>query len=299
MDTTKKYLRVVVPRGLRNWLRSPMRSVEWAWDEVKHAAGGNETVEMRPGFSIICHPGVYNFAYHLQHTDPDQAEEFDGFIRYARPEMILFDIGAHFGLFSLAALHYGGQKAVAVAVDPSPTATRIVKIQARLNNVSERLRVIEAAIGDHTGVQSMVAVGIMAGGYFVSPKGDHTGNELTVTKALTVDDLAHEHRLKPTHIKIDVEGDEAAVLRGAQRTLSAMDAPLLFVELHNQLVSERGGDPGQAISLLQEYGYEMFDSGGEPICAKMMLQKEIVRIIARKIIEPDSSQDNSTALPKP
>lgn len=290
MDSTKKYLRTLVPRSVRNWLRSPMRSAEWAWDEVKYALRANQTIEMRPGFSLVCHPAVFNFAYHLQNTDPEQAEEFDGFIKHTTSKMVLFDIGAHFGLFSLTALHYGGAEAVAVAVDPSPMATRIVKIQARLNNMSERLHVLEASIGDHTGVQSMVSVGIMAGGYFVSPKEDHTGSELTVTKALTIDDLADKYQLRPTHIKIDVEGDEAVVLKGARRTLTGPDAPLLFVELHNQIVCERGGDPKDAISLLQEYGYEMLDSGGEPIGTEAMLRKEIIRIIARKVAESDTTK---------
>lgn len=282
MVSTKRYLRVIVPRGVRNWLRSPIRSLRWVWYELKHAAGANETIEMRAGFSPMCHPGVYDFAYHLQHTDPDQAEEFDGFVRCARPEMVLFDIGAHFGLFSLAALHYGGQRAVAVAVDPSPTAVRIVKIQALLNNVSERLHVLKASVGDHTGMQNMVAVGMMASGYFVSPKKDHTGDELTVTRAVTIDDLAHDYQLKPTHIKIDVEGDEAAVLRGARQTLSGSDAPLLFVELHNQIVIERGDDPREALNLLRLYGYITVDDQDRALGDHELLEKEIVRVIARK-----------------
>jgi len=282
MASTKYYLRAIVPRGVRNWLRSPARSAEWLWDELKHAAGSNEIVEMRPGFSLVCHPGVYDFAYHLQHTDPEQAEEFDGFIKCATPEMVLFDIGAHFGLFSLAALHYGGPQAVAVAVDPSPTAARIVKIQTRLNNVSKRLHVLKASVGDHTGAQSMVDVGIMASGYFVSPQSDHTGTELTVTKSVTIDHLVDDYQLQPTHIKIDVEGDEAAVLRGAQQTLSATDAPLLFVELHNQMVAERGGDPHEALNFLRLYGYSVVSDDGAAVDDDHVLEKDIVRIIARK-----------------
>jgi FkbM family methyltransferase len=196
--------------------------------------------------------------------------------------MVLFDIGAHFGLFSLAALHYGGPRAIAVAVDPSPTATRIVKIQAGLNNVSERLHVMKASAGDHTGAQSMVAVGIMASGYFVSPTKDHTENELTITKSITVDDLVRHYRLKPTHIKIDVEGGEAAVLRGARQTLSSEDAPLLFVELHNQIVTDRGGDPREPLNLLRSYGYNLIDDEDRTVNDGDLLEKEIVRVVARK-----------------
>lgn len=282
ISINKRYLRSVVPRGVRNWLRAPTRSVAWLWYEFKYRVGANEVIEMRSGFLPICHPGVYDFAYHLQHTDPDQVREFDGFIKCARPGMVLFDIGAHFGLFSLAALHYGGPQAVAVAVDPSPMAARIVKIQSRLNNVAERLHVLKASVGDHAGTQSMVAVGIMASGYFVSPQEDHSGAELTVTKAVTIDGLAHDYQLKPTHIKIDVEGDEVAVLRGARETLSKAEAPLIFVELHNQIVAERGGDPREALNLLGGYGYRVIADDGSAVAHEDLLEKEIVRIIASK-----------------
>lgn len=83
--------------------------------------------------------------------------------------MILFDIGAHFGLFSLAALHYGGRDARAIAVDPSTVAVRFLKIQAGLNDAVDRLRIVEASVAAHTGRQDMVAVGVLANGFYVVP----------------------------------------------------------------------------------------------------------------------------------
>lgn len=278
---SKKYVRSIVPRGVRNWLRMPTRSVEWLWDEFKHAAGFNETVEMRRDFSLVCHPGAYNFAYHLQHTDAEQVIEFEDFIAYAIPGMVLFDIGAHFGLFSLAALHYGGQQAVAIAVDPSPAATRMVKIQASLNNVSDRLHVLKASVGDHVGSQRMVDVGVMASGYYVAPELDHTASETTLTDLVTLDDLVDRYDLKPTHLKIDVEGDEFAVLRGGRKMLSESDAPLVFLELHNQIVTQRGGDPNEPLNLLKLYGYDVI-YGDRSIENSDLAEKEIMRVIARK-----------------
>ena len=281
MDSIKNHLRAIIPREFRNWLRAPQRSLQWAWLDLKHAAGFTDTVEIRPGFSLICHPAAYRFAYHLQDSDPEQVGEFDGFVELARRDMVLFDIGAHFGLFSLAALHYGGPGARAVAVDPSPTAIRMTKAQARLNKVAGRLAVLKASVGDHNGLRQMVAVGVIASGYYVSPSEDHTSNELSVTQAVTVDELVNIYSLKPTHLKIDVEGDEAAVLRGAARTLSTENAPLVFLELHNQIVIERGGDPNEALNLLSGYGYKnAFDD--RDFEADDVLRKEIVRIVARK-----------------
>ena len=84
--------------------------------------------------------------------------------------MVLFDLGAHFGLFSLAALHYGGIGSRAVAVDPSPAAMRMMRVEARLNNIADgRWRLVQAAVTNQVGVQQMVAAGVHSAGYYVAP----------------------------------------------------------------------------------------------------------------------------------
>ena len=151
--------------------------------------GARNTVELRPGWSLLCHPLAYHHSYHAQREDPAQVAEFDGFLAKCTPGMILFDLGAHFGLFSLAALHYGGPTARAVAVDASPTAVRMTRIQARLNGVQDRLSVVQACVCDVPGVRDMVAVGVLADGYFACPDRDHPPRDRTTIPATTLDDL--------------------------------------------------------------------------------------------------------------
>lgn len=65
----------------------------------------------------------------------------------------------------------------------------------------------------------------------------------------------------PTHIKIDVEGHEATVLRGAKKTLARL-AHLLFLELHNDMIRSEGVDPNSVLDDLGEMRYEMFSIDG-------------------------------------
>ena len=283
MGIAKNLIRASIPRNVRNYLRSPATTAKWALGEIKYALGVNQIVEIRPGWSIKCHPLAYGFAYNAQHQDADQIAEFDAFISNCTPGMMLFDIGAHFGLFSLAALHFGGPEAKAIAVDPSPTASRITGIQARLNNVSDRLQVVRAAVGDQNGWQEMVAVGVLASGYFVAPAETHQSRELTQTQEVTLDHLAEEFDLRPTHIKIDVEGHEASVIRGGQQVLSRPASPTLFLELHNQMIRDRGGDPQETLSLLEISGYKTFAVDGGPITKDIILNHPLIRIIARRL----------------
>ena len=197
--------------------------------------------------------------------------------------MILFDIGAHFGLFSLACLHYGGPQARAVAVDPSPTAIRFLTVQAKLNQITDRLHIIQAAASDQIGWQSMVSVGVLASGYYVAPTKGHPASELSQTVSVTIDSMAEELKVTPTHIKIDVEGYEAAVLRGGRQILSRASAPILFIELHNEIVHQLGGNPAETLNLLRDYGYKTFTPDGLTIAGSEILSKPLIRIIARRL----------------
>jgi FkbM family methyltransferase len=286
MYTAKQLIRAIVPRFLRNWLRSPARTVEWIWGEVKYKVGATSIVSIRPGWTLQRHPVAYPFAYRLQNEDPEQREEFDGFINQCNRDMVLVDVGAHFGLFSLAAIHYGGPGAKALAVDPSPTAARIMRIQAQLNQVADRLQIIEASVGEKNGWQNMVAVGVLAGGYFVWPTVNHSDHELTRTPEITLDQLCEDYKLVPTHIKIDVEGNEAAVLKGGQKILSQEPKPLLFIELHNQIIRDHGKDPMETIHIIRDLGFEIFSVTGTPLKKNYILDHAIIRVTARNFNSP-------------
>lgn len=63
----------------------------------------------------------------------------------------------------------------------------------------------------------MLSAGVFSDGYFRLVKG-RSQSELTQTPATTVDQITQQFG-SPTHIKIDAEGHEAAVLRGARSTM--------------------------------------------------------------------------------
>lgn len=277
---TRTLARRLLPRGARNWLRAPSLSVTWLADEARHALGRDPVARLRPDWPVRCHPAALRRAFLPALADPEQALELSSFIAACSPGMRLFDVGAHFGLFTLAALHYGGSDARAVAVDPSPGATRMLRIHANINGIADRVTVVEAAIGARVGQTNLVPVGVIAAGYYAPPE-PGSGTEATAVSALTMDALAERHRW-PTHVKIDVEGFEADVLAGAQAVLSHRSAPALFIELHNQMVRERGADPDRTLEFLAAAGYELFDLDGRPANPGQLVTRPLTRIVARR-----------------
>src|SRR5688572_21291106 len=175
----------IIPRPVRNWLRSPSATLAWLRDDLRHRIGADRVVEMRPGWKLRCHPAAYRMAYRAQADDLDQVDELDSFIASCTPGMVLFDLGAHFGMFSLAAIHYGGSGARAVAVDPSHSACRMTAAQAAVNGAGGRISVVEAAVAAHPGSCEMVPVGVIAAGYFSAATDSHGQGERRTVRAVT------------------------------------------------------------------------------------------------------------------
>jgi FkbM family methyltransferase len=250
--------------------------VEWIWDWLSFSFGATKKLALLPDWILICHPRVYKTFLHGQLVDPEQSREFRNFAKLCNPSMCLFDIGASYGAFSFAAVHFG---ATAIAVEPSPIAIRLMKVQSQLNGFDQKLQIVEACAGDIVGEVEMLSSGVFSDGYFRIASG-RSSRELTKTRATTVDHLAEQHG-PPTHIKIDVEGYEAAVIRGAKKTLMGF-APLVFLELHNEMIRADGGDPSRVLDDLAEMKYMELSIDGMPARRDIILGMPICRLVAKR-----------------
>jgi len=265
-----------VPRPIRNWLRSPSRSTQWLWDASRFYLGSTEALHFPQDWTLVCHPHARRVAYQSQIADPEQREEFQSFVSQCSCSTFLLDIGASFGVFSLAAAHFGGK---AIAVDPSPIATRMIARQSALNRLTDKIRIIQAAVSDEGGAVDMVNSGVFGDGYFIMSQG-RAKSELTRAQAITIDQIVSQHGA-PTHIKIDVEGQEAAVLRGGRKALD-QHSPILFLELHTEMIASEGGDPCLALNELIQLGYETFAFNGISLGRDAILQKPLIRVLAAR-----------------
>jgi FkbM family methyltransferase len=275
-ELLKNVVRRAVPRSVRNWLRSPSRSLQWIWDEVRFSAGITKTLTLAPNVTVTLHPHAFRTAQRNQIADGDQHAEFIAFLRHCNSNMVLFDVGAHFGVFSLVAVQFG---ASVVAVDPSPDAVRMITANSRLNRNQHNIRPLLAAVSDKNGDLPMLASGVFSEGYFQVATG-RLATDLTNVNALTIDAMTIQFGV-PTHIKIDVEGHEAAVLRGGRDTLSA-HGPVLFLELHNELINHAGNDPRDVLAELHSLRYRTFTNDDQPVDDSFILGHALIRVIAKR-----------------
>ena len=171
-----------------------------------------------------------------------------------------------------------------IAVDPSDIACAMVRRISAQNSWDKGIRIIQAAVGEKSGELEMVSGGVASAGYFTLPT-DQPSADRTTVRLLTIDQLTDEMGRVPDLIKIDVEGFELEVLRGASKTLRT-GIPILCLELHNRLMLERGLKPAEILCDLRRNGYVHWTCGGQVIDETTILQAEIVRMVASNKILP-------------
>lgn len=138
------------------------------------------------------------------------------------------DVGANFGHYSwnLAQIYDR-----VIAFEPNPQVIRPL-VEARLPEVTIKHEALSSAAGELP-LQIPVARGVRLSGWASLEKpavAEHHAIETTMVKVSTLD----EHDLSGVgFIKIDVEGHELEVLRGAARTIQR-DLPHLLVEIQDR-----------------------------------------------------------------
>ena len=102
------------------------------------------------------------------------------------------------------------------------------------------------------------------------------------TPFTTIDELCASRQLTPAILKIDVEGAEAEVLRGARATLRTQH-PVVCLELHFDELERRGESVGTLLDDMAAMGYR-FESTRGDVLPRWRLRRSlmaIVRVVAR------------------
>src|SRR5205085_4719203 len=105
-------------------------------------------------------------------NDPAQIRELDDFIGHCESGMQLLDVGAHWGFFALAALHFGRNGTRVLCIEPSPSAVRVLRTNIRLSGNSDSVEIVTAAAGAESGYVKMLTTGAGGADFMVTPAED-------------------------------------------------------------------------------------------------------------------------------
>ncbi len=191
---------------------------------------------------------------------------------------VVWDVGAHIGYESLLFAELVGPAGRVVAFEPNPANAREWQRNVKANReLAKRMSLHATALCDKSGTAALrfreaVVGGGSSGSHLadaVPPDGkaSYAAFGLVDVACARVDDLVDAGEIAPpTIIKIDVEGAEADVVRGAIRTLH-QHKPSLLVEVHHVRAMH------DLEVLLQEAGYvSSVLEASEETCSRCFLK---------------------------
>jgi FkbM family methyltransferase len=169
----------------------------------------------------------------------DREMNYDGFERPTRdiidahlqPGDLFLDIGAHWGAMSLSAISGPAAGVRAIAVEPAPLNVTMLMRAIIANRVADSLIVVSAAAGEHPGVSELRFGSTMGNALSAEPaRQERYGLQVPV---VSIDGLLKDLAIPAEQrivMKIDVEGFEAEVLRGAAETIRSGRVALIVWE---------------------------------------------------------------------
>jgi FkbM family methyltransferase len=178
---------------------------------------------------------------------------------FLRPGDVFIDIGSNIGLFSLIAAHLVGTTGKVYAFEPCLKTFQRLGANIALNKF-KNVESNQIALSDVSQTMEIRASteGFDGWNSFAKPyMGENYSTETVI--ASTWDEWASGKELagRVTMMKIDVEGWEGKVLKGAQKALGRADAPVLQVEFTDDAAEAAGLSCREVYKDLIGLGYEV------------------------------------------
>ncbi len=152
-------------------------------------------------------------------------EEMSFLLHFLRPDDLFIDIGANIGSYTVLASGQVGAKTI--AFEPVPSTFKYLLANISINNLQKKVTALPIALGAIKGnIEFAISKDMMNN--HVAEKNEMADKlEVPVVK---LDDVMAD-QLDPALIKIDVEGYETDVLKGAINTLQNKHLKVIIIEL--------------------------------------------------------------------
>lgn len=194
-----------------------------------------------------------------------EANELRFLLGILEPGMTFLDIGSDAGIFAIAAAKKLGE-GKAYAFEPCSATFKLLERNVRLNRLGN-VEAVRTAVGDHVG-QAVLRINA-PGKDRLNTLGmpSHPDCQIVAQQTVpvtTLDAFLEAKGISKVDVmKVDVEGAELRVFRGAKNLLERADAPLILYAGYSWCTRGFCYHPVEIMWLLADHGYVFFALDGE------------------------------------
>ena len=174
-----------------------------------------------------------------------------------------WNVGANVGVHVLQMCRLVGPHGKVVAFEPNPTAAMLLARNVAFNGYTDRFELIQAAIGQHSGITDFFMAGIDPMCRAETPNPRLSRTERICVDVTTLDQQLAKRRSQPKCVLIDIEGWEIGALLAAESLLQLNPLPLIVVELHPDAWAWSRHSGEQLQTLLRGHGLQLTAFSGQ------------------------------------
>lgn len=199
-----------------------------------------------------------------------------------KPGDVFIDIGANVGYFTIIASGIVGKKGEVHSFDPHKNVNALLSESIQRNGY-KNIKLNKKALSDKEEYLSFVALKNSAFSWTL-PVGKQTRESEEKVSAIPLDKYASSQIKRPlSMIKIDVEGAEVNVLRGAREVLSDND-PAIILEAQDWSLERFGNSIDDIFICLNELGYSAYDLAGAEISNADVARKHLKSFTVQNLV---------------
>jgi len=185
------------------------------------------------------------------------------YLSFVQPGDIVVDVGANFGGHTIIFSHLVGKKGRVIAFEPVPESfdalQENVHRRARFSNIS----IFQLAVGNPLSPNDTALIMVPGDDFYQASLAIQTAGswelepdirEYSCSITSLDTDITVQRLPRVDFVKIDVEGGELNVLKGAARTLSR-HRPLLYCEVYERWAASFGYTPADLLGFVRSLGY--------------------------------------------
>jgi FkbM family methyltransferase len=247
------------------------QSLYLRWLELRHG---------RRGLPWSLHGEPFRIDPRVRHLLPSSAEPalFAYLHRAIGPGDVIVDAGGFLGAYAIVEARWAGPTGRVVTFEPSPRSAAVARAHFEMNPEGSRITLIEAAVADRAGTarlavhdepyRNQIIRGEAKASYY-NEASCHNEGACHSVEVTTIDDVCRELEIRPTLIRMDIQGAELAALEGAREIIRTGRGTLrIVVEMHPQLWQSFGVTPSTARERLEALGLRARPlDGNDPFAA--------------------------------